>query len=262
MNIILPIIATIPGLLLAYLIYRLDKYDREPRKHLVICFLLGILTTYPALKLEELGASYGFDRPDHFGYLILFAFFIVGLSEELVKYVCLMLYAYPKRDFDEPADGIVYAMMIGMGFATLENILYALRYGFDTTIVRAFTAVPAHGIFAVYMGYFVGLAKFDARNRNKYLLLGLFIPVFIHGLYDFFIIQEYLEWLMVFAVIVLLIGAYFGYHLIVQHVENSPFKKIATLNHSDSENFLKSTNHLIDAETFDAMVSGMSDEEE
>ena len=267
MNFILPIIASLPGLLLAFLVYRLDKYDREPRKYLIICFLLGVLITYPALKLEELGASYGLDQANHFGFLLLFAFIVVGLSEEIVKYLCLLFYPYPKRDFDEPMDGIVYATMIGMGFATLENILYSLRYGFDTTIVRAFTAVPAHGIFAIYMGYFVGLAKFNPEKKNKLLALGLIVPVFIHGLYDFFIIQEYFEWLMVFAVVVLLIGAYFGYHLIIDHVEHSPFKDMA-LHEQVIKNSENSGSITIDDksgnenEIFDAIVEDLNSEEE
>ena len=56
-------------------------------------------------------------------------------------------------------DGIVYAVMIGMGFATLENIIYASRFGLETTLFRAFTAVPAHGVFAAIMGYYIGVGK-------------------------------------------------------------------------------------------------------
>ena len=52
------------------------------------------------------------------------AFFVVGLGEELCKYIVLVLYALRKPSFNEPFDGIVYAVMISLGFAALENVFY------------------------------------------------------------------------------------------------------------------------------------------
>jgi GNAT superfamily N-acetyltransferase len=48
-----------------------------------------------------------------------------------------------------------------------------------------FTAVPAHATFGVLMGYYVGKAKFDAVNKNRLLLAGLFWAVLFHGAYDY-----------------------------------------------------------------------------
>ena len=73
-----------------------------------------------------------------------------------------------------------------MGFATLENVIYADRYGLQTIALRAFTAVPAHGAFAVIMGYFVGLSKTNKPKRIILLLTGLGIATVVHGIYDFF----------------------------------------------------------------------------
>jgi RsiW-degrading membrane proteinase PrsW (M82 family) len=74
-----------------------------------------------------------------------------------------------------------------MGFATLENIGYVLQHGFGTGILRMFLSVPAHGTFAVLMGYHIGLAKFDPVNRKKYMVLAIFWPVLFHGTFDFFL---------------------------------------------------------------------------
>ena len=52
--------------------------------------------------------------------------------------------------------GIVYAVMVSMGFATLENILYVYSYGYETGVLELLLAVPAHATFAVLMGYFMG----------------------------------------------------------------------------------------------------------
>jgi RsiW-degrading membrane proteinase PrsW (M82 family) len=67
---------------------------------------------------------------------------------------------YNNKNFNEPFDGIVYAVIVSMGFATIENIIYVFQYGFATGILRLFTAVPAHAAFGILMGYFLGKAKF------------------------------------------------------------------------------------------------------
>jgi len=76
---------------------------------------------------------------------------------------------------------------VGMGFATLENIGYVYQNGMGTGILRMFLSVPAHATFAVLMGYYMGLAKFDETNRKKYLLLAILLPVLFHGTFDFFL---------------------------------------------------------------------------
>ena len=114
------------------------------------------------------------------------AFFVVGLVEEFSKYVVVRYIAQRNKEFDEPFDGIVYAVMVSMGFATLENILYVYSYGYETGVLRAFTAVPAHATFAVLMGYFMGKAKFSNRTY-VFNLTGLLAATLFHGAYDFFL---------------------------------------------------------------------------
>ena len=130
---------------------------------------------------------------------------MVALTEELGKFIILRFYAYPKKSFDEPLDGIVYGVMIGMGFATLENILYVQKFGIQTGFLRMFLSVPAHAGFGVLMGYHAGKAKFDKLNKNRLLLLGLLWAVLFHGIYDFFLflqgnpyIKDYISDLLLF----------------------------------------------------------------
>lgn len=157
-----------------------------------------MLSAYPAIKMEEfgirdLGIINNVDDPF---MTFTFSFLVIAFSEEFVKYLFLRYYAFPKAVFDEPMDGIVYATMIGMGFATLENILYVLvrptdvQLAFQIGMMRMLTAVPAHAIFAISMGYFVGWAKFADQQRNRYLLFGLTSAVFLHGVYDFLVFMH------------------------------------------------------------------------
>jgi len=227
LNILLYLAAIAPAFIISGLIFFLDKHERETFKPLLITFGLGMLSAVPALGLQILAAKLGLDPSENLGYLLLDVFIIVALSEELVKFIMLMTYPYRRPFFNEPMDGIVYAIMVGMGFAVVENIMYAYNHGIETVIVRAFTAVPAHAIFAVFMGYFVGLSKFHHLSKWRLIGFGFFIAVLVHGIYDFFILQRYYDWLMAFGLVTIIVGLYLSWLLIKDHRDNSPFKATA-----------------------------------
>jgi RsiW-degrading membrane proteinase PrsW (M82 family) len=181
-------LALAPGIAICIFIYLKDKYNREPLGLLLVSFILGMLSTIPALILQvinntSLEGLAGKPLID----VAIFAYLVVALSEEGSKYLAIRFFAYPRKAFDEPFDGIVYAVMVGMGFATLENIGYVGENGIGTGIMRMFLAVPAHATFAIIMGYYMGLAKFDVANRSKYQLLAILLPVIFHGTYDYFL---------------------------------------------------------------------------
>ena len=221
------LLAIFPGLAICYYIWWRDKYEREPHKYLVACFLFGIFGTIPAIFLETFGMKMGIvSGPDIF-ITFMFAMFVVGLSEELCKFVFLRYYIYPKKEFCEPMDGIVYSVMISMGFATLENILYVFQGGINVALLRMFLSVPAHAAFAVIMGYFVGMAKFESNPGQKFMFLntGLGAAVLAHGLYDFFIMQENYPFLAFFTLGTFVIAVVISFRMIKTHVENSPHKE-------------------------------------
>jgi RsiW-degrading membrane proteinase PrsW (M82 family) len=181
-------LATAPGIAICIFIYWKDKYNKEPLGLLLTSFILGMLSTIPALIIQLLfGITPESLSNSSMASVAIFAYGVVALSEEGSKFIMLRFFAYPKKAFDDPFDGIVYAVMVGMGFATLENIGYVMQHGIGTGITRMFLSVPAHATFAVLMGYHVGLAKFDATRRNYYFILALFWPILFHGTFDFFL---------------------------------------------------------------------------
>ena len=181
-------LALAPGIAICIFIYMKDKYNREPIGVLLVSFVLGMFAVVPALLLQlSSGISPESLAGKTFQAVAIFTYGIVALSEEGSKYVMLRLFAWRRKSFDEPFDGIVYAVMVGMGFATLENIGYVLQHGMGTGIMRMFLSVPAHASFAVLMGYYLGLAKFSSGNKASYLLLALFWPVVFHGTFDYFL---------------------------------------------------------------------------
>ena len=184
-------LAIAPGIAICIFIYLKDKYNREPFGLLLLSFILGMLSIIPAIIIQV-----AFTKPIEnmmgkgIPYTLVFAFLIVGLSEEGSKFLSVRFVPYRRKSFDDPFDGIVYAVMVSMGFATLENIGYVLQHGVATGILRMFLSVPAHATFGVLMGYHIGLAKFDPPNRKKYMQLAIFWPVVFHGTFDFFLFLE------------------------------------------------------------------------
>jgi RsiW-degrading membrane proteinase PrsW (M82 family)/ribosomal protein S18 acetylase RimI-like enzyme len=180
-------LAIAPGLAICLFIFHRDAYNREPKRNLLFSFFLGACSIITAIVIEGIFKEI---PPKTISGTAVTAFLVVALTEELGKFVVLRYYAYSRKSFDEPLDGIVYSVMISMGFATLENVLYVTKYagsgqGYQIAFLRMFTAVPAHATFGVLMGYYVGKAKFDAVNRTGLLLAGLFSAVLFHGAYDY-----------------------------------------------------------------------------
>lgn len=184
-----------PGIAISCYILLKDQFNREPKLKLLVCFLLGCLSTIPAIIIQ-LTTTKPVERlmGEGIAYTAVFAYIIVGLSEEVSKYLMLRYYAFPKKSFDEPFDGIVYSVMVGMGFATLENIGYVMQHGLGTAVLRMFLSVPAHGTFAVLMGYFIGKAKFEPHRKGWLLFAGVFWATFFHGTYDFLLFLQGNQW--------------------------------------------------------------------
>lgn len=185
-------LAIAPGAAITLYIYSRDKYDREPLKPLLISFLLGMVATAPAIIIQTSlkPVLYLYFPGYTIWYYFLLSFIVVACSEEGCKFIMLRFYAYRNKAFSEPFDGIIYSVMISMGFATLENIGYVLNYGFKTGIIRMFLSVPMHGAFAVLVGYHVGLAKFDAARAIQHIVKGLLLAIFFHGAFDFFLLLQ------------------------------------------------------------------------
>ena len=181
-------LAIAPGIAICLFIYFKDKYNREPLGLMLLSFIIGMLSIIPAVIIQ-LALTKPVERIMGEGifYTAVFSYLIVALSEEGSKFLGVRILPYRRKSFDDPFDGIVYAVMVSMGFATLENIGYVFQHGFGTGILRMFLSVPAHATFGVLMGYHIGLAKFDPANRKRHLLLAIFWPVLFHGTFDFFL---------------------------------------------------------------------------
>lgn len=187
------ILALAPVLIIAGYVYFRDKYEKEPIRLLLFALLAGGLTVIPIFFVEQFLDQF----TDSFPKLLSAAwnaFVVAAFTEELFKYIALFLLIWKSPEFNEKFDGIVYAVYISLGFAAVENVLYVMEGGISAGLMRAITAVPAHAIFGVTMGFYFGMAKFYAKQQKTLKLKALLYPILLHGIYDF-IIMTGIEWL-------------------------------------------------------------------
>ena len=199
------LLSVVPAGVLALYIYRTDITTKEPPQLLLVTFVLAILFAGFAAIYNDV---FGFLRGLGVVGFVLYYYLVVGPGEEAVKLLAVRLYAYRDERFDSVIDGAVYGAVAGLGFATIENVIYitqgleapssllaataasyvnqllsALDAGGQITAVRGL-AGPGHVIYSAFAGYYLGLAKFNRENAGPIVAKGLLIAAFIHATYN------------------------------------------------------------------------------
>jgi len=161
------------------MVYRwLDSRDPEPSLSLVTALILGVSSTIPVFALQLVFSSYPHldfisvmqtNLTNPLVFTSLFLLFVATI-EEIVKIVAFLGVTKKCRvDFNQVVDGIVYAALIGIGFALAENIYYFSRaaqtfdFGgnfFAIFAIRSFGTMLAHTLFTGVFGYFFARSYF------------------------------------------------------------------------------------------------------
>jgi len=207
-------------------IYVKDKYEKESKRYLTLAFVLGGIVSIIITTILYMFFDLFLPLPNDYSIWQQFvkAFFVVGFIEEFSKYIMVRGFLQPRTVFNEPYDGIIYAVMVSMGFAAVENIMYVIQGGMEVALLRAFTAIPAHATFGIIMGYYMGKAKFS-KNKYKWNLVGLFTAVLFHGAYDFFLFIGFIPGISLGAFVSLIVGVILSKRAIKAHQEISHFKE-------------------------------------
>jgi RsiW-degrading membrane proteinase PrsW (M82 family) len=227
-------LALAPGAVIGLYIYLKDKYEREPIRLVVMSFFLGVASTVVTLLISlPINKVVPIDETS-LSEQAVHAFLLVALIEEFSKFIFVRWVLYPNKNFNEPFDGIVYAVSVSLGFAGLENILYVFNSdnGVAVGVLRMFTAVPAHATFAVLMGYFLGRAKHE-QGKSYFAWFGLGAAALFHGAYDYFWFISFVPGLWLGAIFSLIVGVVLSRKAIQMHQQASPFMSGAP---TDSQN--------------------------
>ena len=234
------IFSIVPVLLYSFIVYlstTVNSIDyRKSIRYLYVggvsaLGVLGFTIVFPSFYdyyFLEINLSPGNNGPlysaTYLGQFIM-AFFQVSFIEEGFK--LLMLYIFAKRFLNLSSIEIIfYSMMVGGGFAIVENIVYSRRYdSLDVLLIRTFSAVFAHMICGIIMGYFISMGKQNTDFTNKtvfnfllktnhrykeiiFILIGYICAVLYHGLYDFDLFIS-----MGYHSVIIVIGLFLSYYL-------------------------------------------------
>ncbi|MEW6652036.1 MAG: PrsW family intramembrane metalloprotease [Bacteroidota bacterium] len=170
-----------------FLIWRMDKYEPEPIKFVLLHFFWG---AFGAIILSVIGTAFlgfttgitGQTKTESAIQTVFFA----PLVEEIAKGI-LLLWTVNSKKFDNITDGIVYGTAIGLGFGMTENFLYFVTYG-DTAsswvylvIVRSLFSAVMHAISTGIFGAALGIAKYSSSFvRIFFPFLALIFSMFVH----------------------------------------------------------------------------------
>jgi RsiW-degrading membrane proteinase PrsW (M82 family) len=231
-NFIWLVLASIgPGLLWLLYFYKQDRYEPEPVKLVLKIFAAGLILVIPAGILEQIWRSQILNaiRNGNWPAFLAMAFLVIALIEEGLKSGFLWWLIGKNRELDEPADGIIYGITLGLGFASLENFLWASAFGYGVAVLRAVITTLAHASFTGWVGYYIARYKLESGpegfSRKYYLLgAGVMIAYLAHGAYDFLL---FLRNPAASVIAVLLIGFLLArlFWVLRFEVARSPFRR-------------------------------------
>lgn len=211
-RLILLFVALLPVVLICIYVYKKDR-AKEPIKLLIRLFLSGILSAFMVIIITGILSPFipFFTLGDGAGFIevLLHTFLGVAVIEEGCKLIMCYINGYKSAEFDEIYDIILYSIMVSLGFAAFENIIYVLKASsLFLGVVRGVLSIPGHSFFALYMGYHLSLAKIASLKGNKQeekknFLLALLIPTTLHGIFDFCLMSQNLIFLIVFFIFVI-----------------------------------------------------------
>ncbi len=191
------ILAFIPAPFYLLLFLWLDRYDPEPAWALGGAFAWGALfaiivsflvnTIFGTVAMTVAGGPVG---------NVLGSVISAPIIEEATKGLGVLLISiFLRKEFDDIVDGIVYAGVIALGFATVENILY---YGSQFAesglgpglifilFLRGVLSPFAHALFTSMTGIGCGIAR-ETHNKTLRItmpILGYILAVFLHALWN------------------------------------------------------------------------------
>ncbi|GAB3052720.1 glutamic-type intramembrane protease PrsW [Virgibacillus ainsalahensis] len=182
-----------PALALMSFIYLKDRFT-EPLSLTLKIFISGSLLVFPIMFIQYVLNTEGLTESN-----FIQSFLFAALIEEFFKWFIFIYMIYHHREFDEQYDGIVYAVALSLGFASVENVLYLLTNGVGYAFSRALFPVSSHALFGVIMGYYFGKAKVSKHHIRRNIALAFLIPFFLHGIYNYILKSLSSNWLYLLA---------------------------------------------------------------
>lgn len=204
------VLAVLPVIPVVAAFLWLDRYEAEPPALLLFAFGWGaavatlVSIVVNTASMEAIAATGG--DPSWAAVLV------APVVEETAKGLAVVaIFLARRREFDGVVDGIVYAGLVGIGFAFVENILYLGRAFLEAGgvgaaavfVVRAIFSPFAHPLFTMAIGVGVGVAarRHQAAAWAWAPLAGWVVAVLLHALWNFAAVASMSGFLVLYVVV-------------------------------------------------------------
>jgi RsiW-degrading membrane proteinase PrsW (M82 family) len=187
-----------PMLVFAWVIYWLDRYEKEPFLLLGGVFLWGAIgaTTAAFVVNTIFGVGVYLFTSSEAATNLATGSLVAPLVEETLKGLAVLaVFLLARDEFDSYMDGIVYAGIVALGFAASENVYYIYAHGFLegsyggllwVAFVRIFLVGWQHPFYSAFFGIGLALARMNSSSAVKVMapLVGLAVGITFHSLHN------------------------------------------------------------------------------
>ena len=183
------LMALIPAAIWLAFFYRRDRLEPEPKSLVLQMVILGSLLA-SAVGLPVVNGLFAVPTwlsSSPAWAQLLGGIFVVGMTQEFLKYAAVRFTVYYAPDFDESIDGIIYTTAVAIGFAVVLNINFVVSSGgvdLGSGAIRMVLTTLAQASFAGVVGYFLGRMKFEKRPL-WWMPFGLMVAAALNGLFYF-----------------------------------------------------------------------------
>lgn len=165
-----------------------DAYAvQKGNRHLVMVFFLGGLASGPLCLLFYGLNLFELFYDTHALIYYLYHFLVVGISEEGAKLLVFILLARALGSVKDPMDAAIQGAAVGIGFAIIENVIYAMGTDMEVLLYRSVITVPGHMAYTALAAFGCGAAFWWPRDSDEqtWLPIGCFAAaVVLHGSYN------------------------------------------------------------------------------
>jgi len=227
------LLAFIPALFYAWIVYWMDRYEKEPRTLLGGVFVWGaVFAAGGAFILNTIfGVAVYAVTTDVFLTDLATGSFSAPLVEEILKGLAVLLvFLIFRNEFDSILDGIVYAGITALGFAATENVLYMVQFGYaeggweglwGIFFLRVVLGAWNHATYTAFTGIGLAAARLNRNKAVKILLVvgGFSVSLFAHFLHNtiatfaqaeggllLLFAVDWLGWLFIFGIMIWAVG--------------------------------------------------------
>ncbi len=188
-----------PALVMAWFVYWLDRYEKEPLALIGVAFFWGVVVAaggaFVINTIFGVGI-YALTGSENIADEATGALVAPFVEEGLKGLALVLIFFFFHNEFDSILDGIIYAGITALGFAAAENVLYIYQHGFvdgggwdglwQMVFIRDVLVAWQHPFFTAFTGIGLGVARMNKNPLVKIISVvsGYSMAVFAHALHN------------------------------------------------------------------------------